>query len=120
LVNPQEAIFSRVHSFARLWFADPVSRGPITSVRYLSVSITWLRFNPSSRIRLIISSSGSPFEADGPGSGPAIAFAKATNHANPNARTGFAAVVRLEKGRQFTSSDEQGQGSEGVCMEVRA
>src|ERR1039458_2631596 len=39
LVKPHEASVSRVHSLARLRLGDPVSRGPMASVKWLSVSI---------------------------------------------------------------------------------
>ena len=50
LVRPQSAIVLRVHSFARRSPGDPVSRGPMTSVRYSSVSGSCDRVSPSLRI----------------------------------------------------------------------
>jgi len=53
LVRPKHFNWSRVHSFALLRLGEPVSRGPITSVSVLSVSITCEWFMPSSRMRAI-------------------------------------------------------------------
>src|SRR5687768_9938080 len=58
LSRPQVDSCCRAHSVARRSPGEPVSRGPITSQRWLSVSITFDRFKPSSRIFAMIGSIG--------------------------------------------------------------
>ncbi len=41
LASPHFVKVWQVHSLARFRLGDPVSRGPITSVRYDSVAMTW-------------------------------------------------------------------------------
>src|SRR5687768_17194737 len=48
---PHSFILSRVHSFARFIFGEPVRRGPMTSVIYERVCMTCERFIPSMRMR---------------------------------------------------------------------
>ena len=53
--KPHSESLFRVHSPADLVMGEPVNRGPKTSVRWLTVSITCDRSSPSSLIFAIIS-----------------------------------------------------------------
>src|SRR5436309_13099832 len=64
--KPHLVIVSRVHSHARFIFAEAVKRGPITSLRYAGVYITFQRFMPSSLVRTM-GAVGSGAVCGGPG-----------------------------------------------------
>src|SRR6476659_1103083 len=49
--SPHLARVSRVQSLARFKLGEPVRRGPMTSVRWLSVAITWECLSSSSLMR---------------------------------------------------------------------
>src|SRR5262245_44717004 len=57
LLRPHFSYWAMHHWLALYAFDEPVSRGPISDVRYRMWSMTWQRFFPSSRIRWIVASS---------------------------------------------------------------